>query len=139
MKISQFKTDRKAELAGVWKAIGDGAEVLVARAGNPRHRMASRRAYRPHLAQVRAGTLDAEVSDRIEAEIIAETILLGWKGLQDERGQEIPFSRSAAAQLLTDYPDFRRLVADLADDMEAFRAELLEDAAGKSGSGSSSI
>jgi hypothetical protein len=62
---------------------------------------------------------------------IAEHILLGWDGLTEEDEiTPIPFSKKRARALLDEYPEFYRLVNEFANDLEHYRAEAREVAAG---------
>jgi hypothetical protein len=53
-----------------------------------------------------AGMLkDADEAERMAVECIAETVLLDWKGVQEDEGQpDIPFSKEKAREYLND-PD----------------------------------
>ena len=53
----------------------------------------------------------------------ARHILLDWKGIKDEKEKDIKYSEQNAVALLTKYPDFRDIVADLANDSSLFKEE----------------
>lgn len=134
MKVfARYKTDVGAELNGAWIAIGDGAELLVARAHNDNHQAALKRLQKPYTAVLNAGgEIPKDKREAMAVEAMVETILLGWRGLQDEDGAEIPYTRENAVRLLTELPDFRATVAEIATTHETFRAEALKAAEGNS-------
>lgn len=131
MRISKFKTDATAESKGTWVDIGDGAKLLVARAGG------SNKAYRdfvdaqlkPYRRQIQQNTLSNDIFETVTINALAETVLLGWAGIQDDDGTEIQFTKATAKQLLKELPDFRDVVSNIANEMSSFRREeVAEDA-----------
>jgi len=131
MKISSFATDLGLEENGVWVEIGDGASLLIARMGNPKYNEHVRRTAQPYKRQVRNGTMDENLSAKLLNASIAATILLDWKGLEDDKGKEIKYTRATAEQLLGDLKDFRALVVEIATEQQTFRrAEMAEEGNG---------
>lgn len=135
MELSKYKTDETLEREGVWVDMGDGFHVRIARDGNPKHSAAVSRLTKPFKQQIRRGTLGQEKLAEIAAQAMAEAIVLDWQGLYDD-GKEIPYSQEKAYEILYNYPDLRRDIADLSSEMETFRAMDEEEAAGNSGNAS---
>lgn len=131
MKIYQkYQTDSAAETQGLWIEMGDNALIKIARLGHPKHEEVMKRLRQPHVASLRAGIdLPTNVSMALTIEALAEAILIDWKGIQDDDGKEIPYSKEAAIKLLTDLPDFRDKVVFLSSQHETFRKSALENAA----------
>lgn len=127
MKITAFKTDRQRENQGVWVDIGDGARLLIARLNNERYKQEFLAQTKPFRTQVRTGTLSEEIAERILRTCYARTVLMGWEGLQDEEGNDIPHSVEKAEELLS-IPDFKSLVEELASSRELYRREEAEQA-----------
>jgi len=123
MKISQFATDLDLEENGVWVDIGDGGQLLVARMGNPNYTRVVRELSKPYRSRIRKGTMPDEISDEILFKAMSQTILLGWSGIEDDKGKEIKYSSDAAYDLLKGMKDFRILVSELANEQMAFRRE----------------
>jgi hypothetical protein len=123
MKISRFATDLDLEENGVWVDIGEGAELLVARVGNPRYSEAIRKLTKPVRQQLRNDTLPADKMDEIMLKAFSETILLDWKGIEDDNGKPIKYSTENAYQLMRDLKDFRAIVDEIARAGEAYRKE----------------
>jgi hypothetical protein len=125
MRISQTKTDEGLEKDGVLVDIRYGVRVLVARAGNPRAE-----AWRAKLswedrrlldnADLQKGRHERVVELMVAA--IAETMLLGWEGLEDDDDKPIAFSIEKAKELLKEYDWFRQDVLEAATTRETYFA-----------------
>jgi hypothetical protein len=135
----QFETDQKAEERGVWRDVGEGARLKIARKGNPRYRRVFREKTRGMEQQMRLSVIPDDVADQIICEAMAEAILLDWDGI-DDAGESIEYSRGAALKFLLKYPDFRDLVDGLSEQIDAYRTDNLASTEKNSGrrSGSSS-
>lgn len=131
MDLTRFKADPVLEDEGVWTSVDAGTEasIKIARIGNRRYREAMTRRLKPFRRALRNGTLDEKVTEKITAEVLAETILLDWKGLT-QNGVPLSYSPEAAKELLCDnrFKDFRDLVVELAGDLELYRQQDIEDA-----------
>ena len=123
MKISTFATDLDLEENGVWVDIGDGGKLKVARMGNPRYQEAVRRISKPHKTQIRNKTISEDLSGELLLKAMADSILLDWKGIEDDKGKPIKYSADMAYTLMRDLRDFRNLVVELATEQAAFRRE----------------
>lgn len=128
----QFETDEKLEENGVWISLGQGAEVLVARFGNKKHRDALERHRTPHKALIASGRqLPAEIADQILLHAAVDAILLDWRGIT-ENGEPVPFSKQKALEYLRDLKDFRAQIDFVSGQMETFRRHAMEEDAGNS-------
>jgi hypothetical protein len=119
--------DKKAEVEGIWQNIGDGVSVKVARIGSTEYQKEFQRISKPHKRAIRRGVLNDDVAEKLLIKVMAKTVLLDWKGLEED-GKEIPYSEENAVRILTDYRDLRDYVSDIANDMEAFKKEDDEEA-----------
>lgn len=127
----KFETDANLETGkGVTLDYGDFT-ITIHRAGN------SNRAYqkalvdkiKPYARMMQAGNLDAEKSNRLMAEVYADTIVKGWSGVTDKKGKELEFTRENVVKVLTDLPDFFQKLQNEAEDVANFRkAEIEADA-----------
>lgn len=127
MKISEFATDKTAEVEGVWQEIGLGAEVKVARAGNPKYTEYLRELSKPYRARLRRRDIPQDIAEAITIKALAKYVLLDWKGITDDDENEIPYSVEVAEQYLREYDDFRELISILADDMTLFQIQSDEE------------
>lgn len=129
MRFSEYQTDQTLEEEGVWVGLRKGdAEVLVARAGNSQHEALVRRLRKKHGRGFRNDELPREVEEQIALDALSRTILLGWRGIEDDDGKEIPYTPEKARELLKLSRDFRLEVTQIATEMEVFRKEEQEEA-----------
>jgi hypothetical protein len=122
-----YATDETAEVNGTWQQL-NGADFLVARAGNRNYaKKLTDLVERNQKALDRKDEAADKLSDQIMIDVLAETILLGWKNVSF-KGKELPYSVANAKTLLA-VKDFRREVLKMADDVAQFRAKLEEEQA----------
>lgn len=121
MKLSSI---RKPSLDGRLVNLADfpGVKVRIKPADDIDYRRATNRGLQPHAKKIRKGRLlDPAITDRITARAIAETLLLDWKGIEDDAGQPVPYSQETALEWAEDpeYTSFfsaiEREANDLAD------------------------
>ena len=122
-----FGTDSEKEQEGVWHEMGEGLEMRIARIGNPKYQKRFQALSKPHRRAIRRGTLADEVAEKLMVQCLSETIVLDWKGLEED-GVEIPYSVENAVRLLMDYPELRNYVNDIANELEGYQAEEDEEA-----------
>lgn len=109
---------------GVWIPYEDEIEFLVARANTPEYREAVRKITRQNKRQIENGTMSEAKSDRIMADLMAEHILVGWRGLSNN-GEEFEYTRENAVAFLSDpqYLDIKEWIMAQAQDAENYRRE----------------
>ena len=122
-----FGTDKVKEKEGVWQDMGDGLKMRIARIGNPKYQKRFEALSKPHRRALRRGTLSNEIAEKLLVQCIAETIVLDWEGVE-ENGKETPFSVENAVRILLEYPELRKYVEDIANEMEGYKAEDDEEA-----------
>lgn len=117
MKFSSLKRDLEKVEAGEWiKNIPgcEGLEVLVRGSNNKDWRRMVQRLLSavPRNKRV-GGVTDPDEMDRITSTVILQTALLDWKGIEDDDGTPVPFSKEKAKAYLFDaeVSDFRDGVA----------------------------
>lgn len=118
----QYGTSEKLENEGVWVPMGDGCQVKIARAGNKENRELIKRLVAPHKVALRNNRLPEDTLDTLTIEAMATTILLDWKGMEED-GKPVPYTKENAVRLLTDYKDFRDQVSASSTEMALFQAE----------------
>ena len=117
-----FGTDKVKEKDGVWQDMGDGLKMRIARIGNPKYQKRFEALSKPHRRALRRGTLSNEIAEKLLIQCMSETIVLDWEGIE-ENGEEIQFSVENATRILTDYPELRKYVEDIANEMEGYKAD----------------
>lgn len=131
----QFATDKNAEKDGVLLDYTTDTKrpcrFRVARMSPTNQRYAARlRALtKPYERQIALDTLPPEKTREIQVNVFVDAILLGWEGVTDENGVDLPFSRENARKLFADLPDLFDDLQGQASRAATFRAADLEDAA----------
>lgn len=129
-----LKLDPVKEKDGVWfESAFDDVDLLVARMNNPKFKKFFSKITNPYKKQIRRDLLSDEKSEQLYILALANTILLGWRNLV-EGEDEVPvqYSVAKAVEYLTELPIFREIVVELAEDIEAYKEQELEEAEGNS-------
>lgn len=111
MKLSSLKIDADKVEAGAWvkniPEMGD-LELKVSGLQNARYRrMQARLIDAIPRAKRQGGRVDPEEMDRVTSICLRDTVLLDWRGLENEDGTPMAYTKEAAAEYLTK-PEFRR-------------------------------
>lgn len=127
----EFETNPEAEREGIWESFidEDGEELfalLIGRAGgaNSEWERAVEKLARKFGKRVRQPTGRKLLA--LMRPLYARHVVLGWRGVKDSDGNEIPFSPSAAEELLKEFPDLYDEVIARSNDLSLFRKEQLE-------------
>lgn len=124
--FATFATDEVAEAEGRWFPLSKDASVLVARTGNPNYL----KSLRQRMKDAQIDTEDtSETNEKLVSDLVvetmAETILLGWKGLKF-KGTAVEYTK-ANAKMLLEVRDFRKRISGIADAHESFRLKEEEE------------
>lgn len=129
----QFKTDPKREKNGIWHSFenDEGEEafaLLIARAGgaNTDWEKAAEKVGRK-IGGRKAKRLSGRQLRALQRPLYARHVVIGWRGVRDENGNEIPYSPEAAEELLTEFSDLYDEVVVAANDLALYRVQTLED------------
>jgi len=120
----EFGVDKRREIEGVWfddEFEGD-TKCLIARIGNPTYQKEFQRIAKPHKRALRKGTLNDDVAENLLTRAMANSILLDWVDMY-ENGKKLLYSSDEAFRVMKEYKDFREIVSDVANEIEAFRLE----------------
>ncbi len=124
--FAQFATDETLEENGTWFQIGGGARVLVARSGNRKYgKMLTKAVERNKKALDLNDDAADKLSEEIMISVLAETILLGWEDISF-KGEVLEYNVANAKKLLA-VKDFRKAIAQFADDVSAFKFKETEE------------
>jgi len=129
----QFKTDTKLEKEGILLQYGTNSKgqpicIRVARAGagNDQYVKRMEAKVKPHRRLIQNETIERAVLLSIIREVFAETVVLGWEGVEDENGKPLSFSKDNAIKLFTDLPDLFEDIQEQAQKAALFRADIRE-------------
>lgn len=122
MDLFSLVTDIKLENQGTWVPYGD-ATFLVARSGNKKYNRRMADAYKTNrvVLELEDDSSDA-MSEEIFSDVIANAILLGWKGVS-WKGSSLDYSVENAKMVLLASRDFRNIIARMSDDIENYRVK----------------
>ena len=120
MNIDFFNTDEHAEVFGIWKTIGQGTRIKVARSGNSNYKKLIREKLAEYTAMGVSSIPDEEWT-KIQNGVLAETILLDWEGLEEKPNELVDYSTEKAAEWLNKYKEFRKIVLLVADNVDNYR------------------
>lgn len=122
-----FATNKRKEEEGVWVKGPDGAEFLIARAGNKNFTKLAGELMKPHRKLIQMGKADDALVAQLAAEVTSRTVLLNWRGVK-EGDAEVPYTQEAACKMLIEYPDFADLISGFAQQISLFQDEQKEAA-----------
>lgn len=125
--FSEFAISETKSQEGVWMPYKDGVEFLIAKSGNKKFRRLAASLMNKNkriLDQKDGDGVSTEAAEaklnEIMVEIMAKTVLLGWRGNLKYLGELLEYSEENARKLLK-LEDFRGMVSDLAADVSAFK------------------
>lgn len=101
VELRSLKVDLDAASNGRWVTFVPGLKLLVARYLHPKHRDAIHKLYADWHAEHGTQDVPGSVNAEITRKSIAEAILLGWEGLEDD-GEQVPFSVEKATEIMLD-------------------------------------
>lgn len=119
--FTSFATDQALENKGKWFTLAKDAQVLVARSGNDRYSEKLRAHMELSPLEGLNSKQQEEIGSEILVDVLAETVLLDWKGLAYQ-GKEVPYSKDMAKTFLR-IKDFRKKINMLSENFEAFRVK----------------
>ena len=125
--FAQFKTSKIAEENGIeckFKANEDGTipTFFIARAcrSNVRWTKAYETYTRPFKTEIDDKTISEDEAHKINVKIFCNSILTGWKNIQDESGKNIEFSFDNAVALFIALPDLYEKLDENSKEMSNF-------------------
>ena len=121
-----FKTNQILEKDGVDYMYNDEVSFKVRRfvATNPRVKEAMAHYYKPYARQLELGTLSPEKTQEIQIKLFIDVCLVSWKGLKDESGKDIEYSKQNALEILQELPDLFDSLWKHANDFENYKEDV---------------
>lgn len=129
----QFATDKNVERDGVVLSYGKNSKnkdinIRIARAGgaNIRYTKLLEAAIKPYRRQLQNETMDNGVAEDITMRVYAQSVVLGWEGVEDENGNDMKFTVENCMKLFKDLPDLWADIQSQATRAALFRQDILE-------------
>lgn len=118
--FNNYTSDPVKERNGVEIQIGQDAFVTIARAGGKAYSRLLTKLWGDSKYVLDRKDAEAEArSDEILIEVMAKTVLLGWRGIK-YKGDVLPYSEENAKLLLA-IPDFRTQISRFSEDFSRFQ------------------
>ncbi|MFN9301738.1 MAG: hypothetical protein ACK6DA_03095 [Candidatus Kapaibacterium sp.] len=120
---SIFSTDKNLESGAGVDICYPGFTITIHRAGgsNAKYATTLKEKAKPHSKMIANGMLDEKIASSMLIEAFAESVVIGWKGVTDETGKEMPFSVENCVKLFTDLPDLYADIKAQAEDFKIFQ------------------
>jgi len=130
MRIGEFAFNKELEVEGRWVEEIEGLRLKIARLNNPPYKAYIRKNGR-RISKAN-GRMDFDAADEIAKKAFSKFILLGWENLQDDEGNDIPYSSEKALELMTEYDEFYSMITEHASNAEAYKQNEMESDSGNS-------
>ncbi len=126
--FKEFVTDEVKELEGVWVYfdVEETQGLLIARAWNENFMKAFRKFPRGFQARARMGTIDKKKDKEVWHKLLADTVLLDWKGVSDE-GKVLKYDKKIVVEQLNKYKGLVSFVWESACEESLYHEEQEED------------
>lgn len=131
---ARFETDRSLEKKGIildygFNSKGNPIQITIARAGGANDTYLKRleAKAKPHRRQIQLETMDRVQLEAIVKETYAEAVVLGWEGVEDRDGNDMPFTKENVLKLFNDLPDLYADVQEQAQNAALFRVAIREE------------
>ena len=126
VKINSLRVDPEKMESGVWVPFMDGVEIKVARLGNRSFNTLVRKLTEPFRKEQRDGQVPDEQMEDVMLKATAKTLLLDWKGVEDENGKALKYSAKQAYEWFKDgsLTNLYLAVQATANSQEIYRVEV---------------
>ena len=114
------------EESGVWTQF-KGSDFLIASSGAKGFQRLWSKLQLPHRKAIDKGRLDPDTQLELMAKALSQTVILDWKNVVDNKGNDIEFSKATAYDVLKKNSEFREFVTEFATELSNFVSEEKED------------
>ncbi len=127
--LREFETDEVKELEGVWVYfdVEETQGLLIAEAWNENFLKAFRKLPRGFQNRVRMGSVDKTTDKKVWHKLLADTILLDWKGIANEGKSLGKYTSKLGVEYMTLYKKFVKFVWETASEESLYVKEREED------------
>ena len=129
--FDQFGTDHTKEEEGVWIDFGPNSDgtnpsFKIARmsSSNKKFALAVEKATKPFtFANGKLKTIPKDKSDELFLNVFCEVVLLDWKHVQTKHGEEIPYTKENAKDLMKKLPELYSTLQNHSGEMSLYLEE----------------
>jgi hypothetical protein len=127
MMNEAFGIDEKSEVDGITADYGlFKIKMKHAYRTNKAYVKMLEREMEPVRRSMENGLLSAEAGDAILHKVYANTIVIGWSGMKDDDGKDIPYSPQKCIEYFKKYPRFFDSVKKDAENFDLFKVASVE-------------
>lgn len=113
---------------GKWFPFGKTISVKIRRFKSKKSKKVREALEAPYTRAAKFTTkIPEDIQESITKQHIAEGIIVDWKGVTDKNGNELPYSKKNALDLISQLPEFADAVASVSLDLDNYREEVKED------------
>lgn len=131
-KLSAIKQDLDLEKDGVWFDFSMGIELKIANANNPVFKDYLKKITKPFIQQIRNSPDGSDIQTRLFKKAAARHLVLDWRNIEDDDGNEVPFSSETCLEYFNDpsLREFYNFVVLSANANEMYRQQIEEESEG---------
>ena len=120
-----FKTDEKLESEkGIVLDFGEfQIRILRASKKNKKYMLAMKKFHNKFERQMQKKILSDDKAHDILTQVYAESIVIDWKGVKDDKGKDMPYSQEACLKLFNDLPEMFKMIVEEAESITNFQKE----------------
>lgn len=120
-----FKTDDKLESEqGILLDFGEfRIRILRASKKNKKYTIAMKKIQNRYQKQIQKNILPEDKAHEIMMSVYSEAIVIGWEGIKDEKGKDIPYSKETCFGLFNELPEMFKMVVEEAESISNFQKE----------------
>lgn len=129
----EFETSQDLELTSGIELMYSGGEIfIVRRAGGANKKFGKEfqkrtKKYGTALkADSQSDKLDDEMN-KVLIDVYADTIMIGWSGVTDRDGNDLPYTKENFAMLMNDLPELWRDIREKCMEVSLFKTYLNEE------------
>lgn len=127
--FAEFDTDAAIEAeTGIDLKFESGEVITILRAGgaNKKYSRTLQRLMKPVARRIENKTITVDESDALMAKVYAQSVVVGWDGVIDINGSDVACTPENVEALFMAKRDLFREVQSVANSLEAFRRDQLE-------------
>ena len=115
---------------GVWTEYL-GGKFIIAKSGTARHVKIQADVFDPVKHLMNLPSFKDDDRKKLYAEVVAKSLLVGWRDMVDDDGNEIPYSVEAAQEMVLEIPELLEFVTQFSINHANYRAQTVEETAKK--------
>ena len=135
----RFASSETLSQQGIWVTVdlgddGKPIEFKIARMGRINRRWASQasKVYRAHKRKIDAGLMSDNESIYKSLRVFCATVLLDWRGVEDENDNPIPYSVDAGVNLLKECDGLYDYLLEESQEIQNYQEVEVNETVGKS-------